>query len=335
MKKVSVVVPAYNSQSTLARCLGSLVNQSLQDIEIIVVNDASTDKTWEIMQECEAQFPDKMVVINSETNSGCGGARSIGLDYATGEYIGMVDADDYVASTMYEKLYARAQETGADIVDSGFYKEADDKALLSTGDDLTGDLNDEKRPKLIAGSGYLVTKIFKNELFNNPPVRMQENMAALEDLEIFIYMYLRAGSVATVKEIFYNYCDTEGSNTKMMDMDRYFDAVYRAIQGTYSKCSGMETYAGAQKAVEFMMTNVYSYGINRCLYNQIAKYGADSRNIGKYFDNVPQKEKALLHKLADLKKSVIKISYDENEEVMRRISSLDINIMKECDRRFA
>lgn len=335
MKKVSVVIPAYNAHDTLARCLGSLVNQTLQDIEIVVVNDASKDDTWEILKRCEAQFPDKMVIINSDVNTGCGGARSIGLDAASGEYIGMADADDYVEPTMYEKLYNRAKETGADIVDSGYYSEATDKALLTVSDDLAGELDDAKRSKLISASGYLVTKIFKRELFNEPPVRMQQNMAALEDLEIFIYMFLRAKSIDAVKEIFYYYTDTAGSNTKMMDLDRYYDAVYRAMKGTYEKCHGMANYEGCRQAIEFMLANIYSYGLNRCLYDAISRLGADKKNVGKYLDNVGNKEKDLIKNLVQLRKEIISIPYEQNETIVGRISPLDIAIMQECDRQFA
>ncbi len=334
MKKVSIIVPAYNAHDTLARCLGSLVHQTLDNIEIIVVNDASKDDTWEIMKRCEAQFPDKLVIINCEINSGCGGARSIGLDAATGEYIGMVDADDYVAPTMYEKLYHRARETNADIVDCGFYRESNDKALLTVSDDLEGELDDFKRSRLISSGGYLVTKIFKNELFNDPPVRMQKNMAALEDLEIFIYMFLRAKSIAAVKEVLYNYCDTSGSNTKMTDLDRYFDAVYRAMKYTYETCHGLPTYEGAKSAVEYMLVNIYSYGINRCLYNQIASLGADIKNVNKYFGKTGAREKELIKNLALLKRDIISIDYDDNPEITKLIAPLDLEIMKRCDELF-
>ena len=74
MKKVSVIVGAYNAHATLARCLTSLVHQTLEDIEIIVVNDASKDDTLDIMKRCQQQFPDKMIVVNNEKNMGCGGA---------------------------------------------------------------------------------------------------------------------------------------------------------------------------------------------------------------------------------------------------------------------
>ncbi len=334
MKKVSVVVPAYNAHNTLARCLGSLVNQTLEDIEIIVVNDASTDDTWDICLRCEAQFPDKVIIINSDVNTGCGGARSIGLDVASGEYIGMADADDYVAPTMYEKLYQRAVETGADIVDSGYYSEATDKALLAVTDELEGELDDAKRSKLISSSGYLVTKIFKNEILNDPKVRMQPNMSALEDLEIFIYTFLRAGSIAAVKEIFYNYCDTQGSNTKNRDYERYYDSVYRAMKGTYEKCHNMPAYEGCRQAIEYMLTIVYSYGINRCLYDQIARFGPSRDNVSKYLDNAGPRDKELIRNLVLLKKEVIAGSYDSNDEVIKNLSPLDIDIMKECDRRF-
>lgn len=331
MKKVSVVVPAYNAHDTLARCLGSLVNQTLKDIEVIVVNDASGDDTIDICNRCKAAFPDKVVVIDSKENLGCGGARSLGLDAATGEYIGMADADDYVAPTMYEKLYIRAKETDSDIVDSGFYREATDKAQLFASDDLTGELNDEKRSKLIASGGYLVTKIFRNELFNEPKIRMQKNMAALEDLEIIIYMYLRANSLSTVKEVFYYYCDTVGSNTKTMALEKYCDSVYRAMEGIYDKCHEMLTYEGCKQAIEYMLVRIYSYGVNRCLCDQIAKYGPDIKNIEKYFSDAGSKEKELLIQLARLRSKVISIDLDSNQYVVDRIKLLDIAIMKKCD----
>lgn len=334
MKKVSVIVSAYNAHDSLARCLGSLVNQTLEDIEVVVVNDASKDDTLAICNRCKEAFPDKVVVVDSKENLGCGGARSLGLDAATGEFIGMADADDYVAPTMYEKLYAKAMETGADIVDSGFYSEASDKALLTVTDDMAGDLNDDKRSRLIVSGGYLVTKIFKRELFENPRVRMQKNMAALEDLEILIYMILKAKSIAAVKEIFYNYCDTSGSNTKMRDLDRYYDAVFRSVKGTYDLCHELPTYEGARKAVEFMMAAMYSYGVNRCLYEQILKYGTDIKNVTRYFDGVSGHEEELLRNLVELRRRVITVPFEKNDYFGKKLTPLDFEIIKECDKRY-
>lgn len=331
MKKVSVVVPAYNSQNTLVRCLTSLVHQTLEDIEIIVVNDASTDDTWHIMQECERQFPDKVVIVDGGINRGSGGARNQGFDLACGEYIGLVDSDDYVAPNMFELLYSKAKEGDYDMVDCGYYSQAKDKATIFSGDNVTGDLDDQKRKILIAGGGYLVTRIFRSELWNEPPVRMRENVRCLEDTEILIYMFLRAKNLGNVKEVLYNYCDNSGSATKTMDLRKYYDSIYGAIKATYELCSSMPEYEGTREAIEYAMINLYSYGINRCLYEQIARYGADIKNVKKYFDNVGELEKKLLIELAELKSKVVVTPYSMNEYVTSRIKTVDIAIMKQCD----
>ncbi len=334
MKKVSVIVPAYNSHNTLSRCLDSLVNQTLQDIEIIVINDASTDDTWDIMLDYESRYPEKLIVIDGGVNRGSGGARNQGFDMASGEYIGLVDSDDYVASNMYKLLYNEAKRTDADIVDTGFYSEAMDKAIVYTSDDLTGTLNTEKRRKLIATGGYLVTKIFKNELWNNPPIRMREHVRCLEDTEILIYMILKAKSISNVKEVMYNYCDVSQSATKTMDLKTYYDSVYGAMKAIYEVCHNLENYDACKEIMEYVMINLYSYGINRCLYEQIIKYGGAKENIKKYFNNVEGTKRHLLSDLAKLKKTIVCGNYRDNLEVMRRMKELDILIMEECDKRY-
>ena len=334
MKKVSVIVPAYNAHNTLPRCLDSLVNQTLQDIEIIVINDASKDDTWQIMLDYESRNPEKMIVIDGGVNRGSGGARNQGFEMASGEYIGLVDSDDYVSSQMYELLYNRAKETDSDIVDTGFYSEALDKAIVYTSDDLTGELDAEKRRKLIATGGYLVTKIFKNELWNNPPIRMREHVRCLEDTEILIYMLLKAKSISNVKEVMYNYCDVAQSATKTMDLQTYYDSIYGAMKALYDVCHELKTYDECREIMEYVMMNLYSYGINRCLYDQIVRFGGAKENIKKYFNNVGSEEKRLLSDLAKLKKIIVKGAYSDNIEVQRRISTLDIQIMQECDSRF-
>ncbi len=333
--KVSIIVPAYNSHDTLARCLGSLVNQTLQDIEIIVVNDASIDDTWEIMQRCEAQFPDKVVIVDGGVNRGSGGARNQGFDLATGEYIGLVDSDDYVAPNMFELLYNKAKEGNYDIVDCGFYMEKTDRATIYTGDNVAGDLDDAKRNILIANGGYLVTKIFKRELFNEPVIRMREKVRCLEDTEILIYMFLRARNIGNVKEVLYNYCNNEGSATKTMEFESYYQSIYGAMKAIHDACHELPAYEGARQSVEYAIINLYSYGVNRCLYDHIRRCGADKKNIKRIFDSITTAEKEHLSDIAKLKKAIVRGSYGDNSEVTARISDIDILLMKECDRRFA
>jgi glycosyltransferase involved in cell wall biosynthesis len=113
-KKVSVVVPVYNTEAFLVDCLDSLVNQTLDEIEIVVVNDGSPDGSQAIIDDYAARYPDKIVAL-SKPNGGLGSARNAGIARATGRYIGFVDSDDFVEPDMYQHLYEEAERTSSDV----------------------------------------------------------------------------------------------------------------------------------------------------------------------------------------------------------------------------
>ncbi|MBR1443254.1 MAG: glycosyltransferase family 2 protein [Firmicutes bacterium] len=148
-KKVSVIVPVYNSEKYLVNCLTYLVNQTLEDIEIICVDDCSTDESVDILKDCLSQFPDKVRVIQHKKNLGPGGARNTGIKVARGEYIGFVDSDDQVDVSMYEKLYAKAKEDDYDIVECAFHNQKTGNNLIVINSGLTGVLDKEKRCGII------------------------------------------------------------------------------------------------------------------------------------------------------------------------------------------
>ena len=120
MAKVSILIPTYNVEQYLRECLDSVTGQTLRDIEIICVNDGSTDHSLDIIQEYAAKDP--RIVVLTGPNGGYGKAMNRGFDAATGEYIGIVEPDDYVAETMYEDLYRIASENQLDLVKSDFYR---------------------------------------------------------------------------------------------------------------------------------------------------------------------------------------------------------------------
>ena len=120
MAKVSIILPIYNVQEYLRQCLDSVVSQTLEDIEILCVNDGSTDNSLEIIQEYAAR--DSRIVVITGPNGGYGKAMNKGLDRATGEYIGIVEPDDYVVPEMYEELYHAAKEQDLDLVKADFYR---------------------------------------------------------------------------------------------------------------------------------------------------------------------------------------------------------------------
>ena len=111
MVKVSIVMPMYNQEKYIAECLNSALGQSLKEIEIIVVNDGSTDRSLEIVQKAAKKDP-RVIVIDKE-NGGYGAAMNAGFAKASGEYIGILETDDYVPAEMYETLYDTAKKHGS------------------------------------------------------------------------------------------------------------------------------------------------------------------------------------------------------------------------------
>ena len=179
-------MPVYNSEPTLVDSLSSLVNQTLSDMELILVNDCSTDGSFNILSDCESQFSDKVLLINLDENHGAGGARNIGLSYASGDYIGFMDSDDIATPDMFEKMYTKAISGNYDIVDCGYYNEATETAIVHASDELTGTLNGYKRSKLIASGGYL----------GNKDINL---MASMRNVN-YNYLYDEEGYVIEIRE---------------------------------------------------------------------------------------------------------------------------------------
>lgn len=117
MIKVSIIVPVYNVEKYLEKCLDSIINQSLKEIEIICVNDCSLDKSLDILKKYKS-VDDRVIIINNETNQRAGYSRNIGVERASGEYIGFIDSDDYIDEKYFEELYSTAKKYDSDIVNT-------------------------------------------------------------------------------------------------------------------------------------------------------------------------------------------------------------------------
>lgn len=117
--KLSILVPCYSVEKYVAQCLSSIVNQTLQDIEIICINDGSTDKTLEILHSF--QTTDSRIKIINKKNSGYGDSMNLGLDMAKGKYIGIVESDDYIEPLMYEKLFNLAEKDDLEIARCAYF----------------------------------------------------------------------------------------------------------------------------------------------------------------------------------------------------------------------
>lgn len=147
--KVSIVVPIYNKEKYLQKCLDSILQQTLEDIQIILVDDGSTDKSGEICRKYEKKDP-RVLFIHKE-NGGTASARNTGLEHANGTYVGFVDADDWLEPDMYEKMFNTATNYDADIVFCNLYlgESTKGKKLLETGLHNREDLEREVFPRVL------------------------------------------------------------------------------------------------------------------------------------------------------------------------------------------
>ena len=314
---VSVIVPVYNAESTLGNCLGNLVNQTLNNIEIIIVDDCSTDRSPELIRSCQIQYPYTVKVIFSDKKLGPGGARNLGIACATGKYIGFADADDIMDVTMYQKMYEKAVSDDYDIVDVGFYKEETDENILYVGDDCTGLLDDKKRSQLIFGAGgYIWSKIFKRELFEGVAQPFREN-CILEDCDFMIWMFGKVRKIGTIKEVLYVYKYYPGSVSRSQELMFYYNNVYQAIEALNLRLSGLDNYQGIKEAVEAIIYKIYSCALNRCIMEN-----CDSRIVSG---------NELIANLVKLKNKTTQSDYDNNKYVKLELNKADIDIMKKID----
>lgn len=168
--KLSIIVPVYNmaGDGKLNFCLDSLLNQSLEDYEIIAVDDCSTDNSLEVLKEYEVKNPGKIRVITSEKNGHQGAAKNKGLKAATGEWIGFMDSDDWAHRDMYAKLIERAEATGADLVGCDYSYVSEHtyevgQIVANSRDNQVGELGLKEKQSLVLDGGSLCVKIYKRD----------------------------------------------------------------------------------------------------------------------------------------------------------------------------
>ncbi len=315
-KKVSVIVPVYNGEKQFQGCLGNLVHQTLEDIEIIFIDDCSTDNSLAILRECQRQYPDRVRVIASPDNRRAGGARNLGLEAATGEYIGFVDCDDVPDTKMYERLYAKAKEGDYDLVDGGFIYEGKDTIVLYTGDEDTGVLNAKKRSRLIMRGGYLWSKLVRRELIEKHHLRFREHVPMLEDSDFLDFLFAAAFNIGNLKEVVYSYKNTDDSLSKKRDRESYCGSLYEAMKGTWEKIHVLPNYKKLRYALDYTLLQFYSFAVNACLESHIAK------------EPFPALE--MLQKLRKLRRKAVSPGYD-NEKLKKTLPTLDVAIMQMND----
>ncbi len=237
MKKVSVIVPVYNVEKYLEKCLDSLVNQTLEAIEIIVVNDGSSDDSQKIMDGFQEKYPDKIKGYTKE-NGGLSDARNFGIDKAIGEFIGFVDSDDYVTETMFEEMYNLSQKHQAEMVICNLQKVDETGKVtqkLTQLPNMPEKIDLKEHFSVFSDLSYFAcNKIFRKELFREKRFKKGVHF---EDIQLIPQLLLECKTLAQTQTYHYQYLERSDSITKThtekgLDILRAVEAVETAFENS-------------------------------------------------------------------------------------------------------
>lgn len=269
--KLSIIVPVYNmaKDGKLQYCLDSLINQQMDDYEIIAVDDKSTDESLAVLHEYEHAYPTLIKVIASPENRRQGGAKNLGLDLARGEWIGLMDSDDWAAADMFPKLLQKAEETGADVVGCDYLRTQETGleegiAVVNNTMEQCGVLDEEKYRRLIIKPGSMVIKIYKRSIFEENHIRFPEKMF-YEDNAIGVLPLLYAKHFERVEECLYFYYQHSESTVHTVSIDKSLNRM-QAAEIYLEECKKRGFYPRFQEEIEY---KVFELGYRNTLFSYL------------------------------------------------------------------
>lgn len=204
-EKVSVIVPIYNREAYLRRCIESLIQQTYENIEIILVDDCSKDKSVIIAKWYEDEYPSLCRLVQQKSNKGVSAARNLGLEMATGEWITFVDSDDWVEKDYINSMYEIAYKDNAMIVMSNFYYSFSDNTLkeVSTFRNLTTESSHKE--KVALSNPCVCTRLFKKELFIKENIYFPEDIRRCEEVATVIPLLCATEKISLLRQPMYYY----------------------------------------------------------------------------------------------------------------------------------
>ena len=276
--KLSIIVPVYKVEQYLPRCLDSLVNQTLKDIEVICINDGSPDDCLKILKKYQKKYGTKIVIIDKK-NEGVWRGRKDGIKKAQGEFIGFVDSDDYVALDYAESLYNSAKKNKSDIAVCGF-----DRIDLDTGKLFSREMcksqnkiiDIEKNPEdLLELNGAPWNKIYRAELFKKQH-ELKNIPQILDDMMFLLLLYINAKKVSFVNKSLVYYMVRKDSIINTIKQDK-IDSTYKSMKEI------REIYKDENKAMlEYFDVNAFLHlGVSlmfRISYDKEANFNAILKN---------------------------------------------------------
>jgi len=224
---VSIIIPVYNTEKYLSRCIDSCLAQTMQDIEIILIDDCSTDNSRDIITGYSEQFPEKVRYIFQKTNQRQGAARNRGMDAARGDFIIFVDSDDWIEPDMCEQLYNKAVETSADMVGSDYYLSWDDRDELRKTDittDMYGEMDFNKKSNYIKNYGMFWTRMYRTKFLKKRKMFFPENVF-YEDAFFNFYSVLYANRIEHIYAAFYHYYQENQSTVRNRNNPHQYERI--------------------------------------------------------------------------------------------------------------
>ena len=226
MPKLSIIIPIYNAAKTVASCVDSLLNQTLVDMEVIIVDDHGQDNSIEIIQNRIAEHARKDMFRFTETtvNSGPGAARNLGLQIAQGEYVAFIDSDDWVEMDMYLTLYNAANQHSSDICYcNAFLEDSGKSRVLSNISVQQGLFVDEDKRKFLTNfKSYFWSYIYRREMLNQYNITFPLEKSA-EDSYFLTCSILCTQRIASVNRPMYHYVCHSNSLSRSKNEKRYID----------------------------------------------------------------------------------------------------------------
>ncbi|MCR5342628.1 MAG: glycosyltransferase [Butyrivibrio sp.] len=244
--KISIIVPIYNVEKYLAKCLDTLTGQSLKDIEILAVNDGSTDGSLSILQQY-AEKDSRIVILNKE-NGGLSDARNYAFSHIKGEYVGFIDSDDYVDPDMYEVMYNEAIKESADIVECNLHHTFDNSEDTEIGEHIT-----DKKEMIMNGRSVVWNKIYKTDWLLSTGVQFPKGLI-YEDVNFYCKLVPFINKICYVEQPFVHYVQRSTSinnhqTLRTMQILQILDDIY----SFYQEKGFLNEY---RDALEFLYTRI-------------------------------------------------------------------------------
>lgn len=285
---VSVIVPIYNVEQYLHRCLNSLAHQTLNEIEIIVIDDGSTDNSLNIAKSFEKKYPDQFIVIQKD-NSGVADSRNMGILQAKGKYLGFVDSDDFVDETMYEKLFTKANQQNADISVCAYYGLNEKNGTFRPfqfGRMEFFNKSMKEAPELLrVNSSYVWHKLFRREFIIDNCITFPTGVI-FEDMYFAWIAISKANKIVKVDEaLYYHVLSRQGSymSSYSMKLFHLFD-VLEMIQNEFLNDEDMKKHMDMLEFVSIKHSIMRLQDLPKCPNQKLKK-----AMIKKVFDFLDEK----------------------------------------------